>query len=126
MRPGSPGWQVGVGLGLASGFIGTMALTASNRAMALGGPRARSQYRFVLMPIQLIPESLTNSVPLFLQRQCNQTLGGPPSIVAAIGAMCELTILPLPLRSPNRSELLLRTPGSCSLLPLLATNFSTV
>ena len=65
-------------------------------------------------------------MPIFLQRQCDQTLGGPPSIVAAIGAMCELMILPLPLRSPNRSELLLRTPGPCLLLPLLATNFSTL
>ena len=41
-----------------------------------GGLRARSQCRFVLLPIHFIPESLTSSIPLFLKRQCDQTLGG--------------------------------------------------
>jgi hypothetical protein len=41
-----------------------------------GGDRARSHYRFVLPLICSIPDSLTYSVPLFLKRQCDRTLGG--------------------------------------------------
>ena len=41
-----------------------------------GGDRARSHCRFVLPPIYFIPDSLTESVPLFLKRQCDRTIGG--------------------------------------------------
>jgi hypothetical protein len=41
-----------------------------------GWDKARSHCRFVLLPlIHFIPESLTYSVPLFLKRQCDRTLG---------------------------------------------------
>jgi hypothetical protein len=43
-----------------------------------GAPRARSHCCFVLSPIHFIPDSLTYSVPLFLKRQCDRTLGDPP------------------------------------------------
>ena len=36
---------------------------------------ARSHCRYVLPRIHFIPESLTYSVPLFLNRQCDRTLG---------------------------------------------------
>jgi hypothetical protein len=42
------------------------------------GGRARSHCRFVPPLIPFIPESLTYSVPLFLKRQCDRTLGGRP------------------------------------------------
>jgi hypothetical protein len=35
--------------------------------------------RFVLPFIHFIPDSLTYSVPLFLKRQCDRTLGGGPA-----------------------------------------------
>jgi hypothetical protein len=38
-------------------------------------PRARSHCRFAPPLIHFIPESLTYSVPLFLKRQCDRTLG---------------------------------------------------
>jgi hypothetical protein len=37
--------------------------------------RARSHCRFVLPLIHFIPDSLTYSIPLFLKRQCDRTLG---------------------------------------------------
>jgi fructose-1,6-bisphosphatase I len=40
-----------------------------------GKLRARSHCRFVLSPIHFIPDLLTYSVPLFLKRQCDRTLG---------------------------------------------------
>jgi hypothetical protein len=43
-----------------------------------GGLRARSHRRFVPPLIHAIPYSLTYSVPLFLKRQCDRTLGGLP------------------------------------------------
>ena len=48
----------------------------AGRAHAGGGRRARS-HRCVAPPrIHFIPDSLTYSVPLFLKRQCDRTLGG--------------------------------------------------
>jgi hypothetical protein len=38
--------------------------------------RARSHCRFVLSLIHFIPDSLTYSVPLFLNRPCDRALGG--------------------------------------------------
>ena len=40
-----------------------------------GWARARSHCRFVPPLIHFIPDSLTQSVPLFLKRQCDRTLG---------------------------------------------------
>ena len=40
-----------------------------------GAVRARSHCRFVLPLIHFIPDSLIYSVPLFLKRQCDRTLG---------------------------------------------------
>jgi hypothetical protein len=48
------------------------------RGRAGGGRRARSHCRFVLPLINSIPDPRTYSVPLFLKRQCDQTLGGEP------------------------------------------------
>ena len=45
-------------------------------ALRRGGYRARPHCRFVLTLIHCIPDSLTYSVPLFLKRQCDRTLGG--------------------------------------------------
>ena len=42
-----------------------------------GRPRARSQCRFVPPLIHFITYSLTYSLPLFLKRQCDRTLGKP-------------------------------------------------
>ena len=42
---------------------------------ARGERRARSHCRFVLPPIHLITDSRTYSVPLFLKRHCDRTLG---------------------------------------------------
>ena len=50
---------------------------------ARGGTRARSHCRFVQPLIHFIPDSLTYSVPLFLKRQCNRTLGGARRGLAA-------------------------------------------
>jgi hypothetical protein len=57
-----------------------------------GAARARSHRRFVIPLIQLMPESLTYSVPLFLKRQCDRTLGasrevgdGDGAVVTAVG-----------------------------------------
>jgi hypothetical protein len=44
-------------------------------AATRGQLRARSHYRFVLPLTHVIPDSLTYPVPLFLKRQCDQTLG---------------------------------------------------
>jgi hypothetical protein len=41
-----------------------------------GGSRARSHCCFAPPLIRFIPDSLTYSVPLFLKRQCDRTLGG--------------------------------------------------
>jgi phytoene dehydrogenase-like protein len=46
------------------------------RARRRGGARARLHCRFVPPLIHFIPDSLTYSVPLFLKRQCDRTLGG--------------------------------------------------
>ena len=46
---------------------------------AAGEPWARSHCRFALPRIQFILDSLTYSVPLLLKRQCDRTLGEPPS-----------------------------------------------
>ena len=40
-----------------------------------GAARSRSHCRFVLQRIHFVPYSLTYSVPLFLKRQCDRTLG---------------------------------------------------
>jgi hypothetical protein len=40
--------------------------------------RARLHYRFVPPLIHCTPDSLIYSVPLFLKRQCDRTLGGRP------------------------------------------------
>jgi hypothetical protein len=42
-----------------------------------GAPRARSHCRFVRPHIHFIPDSLTYAVALFLNRQCDRTLGAP-------------------------------------------------
>jgi hypothetical protein len=42
------------------------------------GPRARSHCRFLLTLIHSIPDPLTCSVPLFLKRQRERTLGDAP------------------------------------------------
>ena len=47
-------------------------------AHAAGEARARSHCRFVLSSIHFIPDSLTYSVPLYLKRQCDRTLGEAP------------------------------------------------
>jgi hypothetical protein len=47
----------------------------SDRPNGRGACRTRSHYRFVLPLIHFIPYSLTYSVPLFLKRQCDRTLG---------------------------------------------------
>jgi hypothetical protein len=53
-----------------------------------GANRARSHCRFALPLIHFIPDSLTYSVPLFLERQCDRTLGakrwlvGPPLLAS--------------------------------------------
>ena len=44
-----------------------------------GHARARSHCRFTPPPIHFIPDSLTYSVPLFLNRQCDRTLGHGPA-----------------------------------------------
>jgi nucleoside-diphosphate-sugar epimerase len=46
-----------------------------NFEMARVARRARSRCRFVPPPIHFIPDSLTYSVPLFVKRQCDRTLG---------------------------------------------------
>ena len=43
--------------------------------MSEGEHRARSHCRFVLPVFHVIPKSLSYSVPLFLKRQCDRTLG---------------------------------------------------
>jgi hypothetical protein len=48
--------------------------------------RARSHCRFVRPPIHFIPDSLTYSVPLFLRRQGDRTLGQLPSRAADVAA----------------------------------------
>jgi hypothetical protein len=48
-----------------------------------GGDRARSHCRSVLPLIHCIPDSLTYSVPLFMKRRCDRTLGGPRPAAAA-------------------------------------------
>ena len=49
-----------------------------------GGLRVRLHCRFVLPLINCTPESLTYSVPLFLKRQCDRTLGGLRAVVAQV------------------------------------------
>ena len=50
----------------------------------------RSHRHFVLSPIHFIPDLLTYSVPLFLKRQCDRTLGelrrGLPHLKGCDGA----------------------------------------
>jgi hypothetical protein len=46
-------------------------------SLDMGMPRARPHCRVVLPRIPVIPESLAYSVPLFLKRQCDRTLGMP-------------------------------------------------
>jgi hypothetical protein len=41
-----------------------------------GGDRARSHCHFARPLVHFTPDSLTYSVPLFLKRQCDRTLGG--------------------------------------------------
>jgi hypothetical protein len=48
-----------------------------------GTARARSHCRFVLPLIHFIPDSLTYSVPLYLKRQCDRTLGTAGGIFPA-------------------------------------------
>jgi hypothetical protein len=48
------------------------------RATRRGRGGARSHCRYVLPLIRFTPESRTYSVPLFLKRQCDRTLGGGP------------------------------------------------
>jgi hypothetical protein len=43
-------------------------------------PRARSHLRFALPLIRFIPDSLRESVSLFLERQCDRTLCAPPHL----------------------------------------------
>ena len=51
-----------------------------------GQRRARSQCRFVLPVTHFIPDSLTYSVPIFLKRRCDRTLGQrAPGAVAGDG-----------------------------------------
>ena len=50
-------------------------LTAADAAALRGATRARSQCRFVLSCIHFMPGSLRYPVHLFLNRQCDQTLG---------------------------------------------------
>jgi hypothetical protein len=45
-----------------------------------GEDRARSHCRFVLPLIHFVPDLQTHSVPLFLNRQCDRTLGEDPFI----------------------------------------------
>ena len=53
-----------------------------------GESRARSHCRFVLPLVRFIPDSLTYSVPLFLKRQCDRTLGESscPAVVDCLTA----------------------------------------
>jgi hypothetical protein len=44
-----------------------------------GAARARSHCHFVPPLIHFIPDLLTYSVPLFLKRQCDRTLGAAPA-----------------------------------------------
>ena len=52
-----------------------------------GGTRARSHYRVVLPTYPLHKDSLKYSVPLFLKRQCDRTLGGATLELVAPAAM---------------------------------------
>ena len=52
----------------------------------MGAARARSHCRFVLLLAHFIPDSLTCSVPLYLKRQCDRTLGTPLVAVAGHAA----------------------------------------
>jgi hypothetical protein len=47
---------------------------------ALPGDRVRSHCRFVLTRIHFTPDSLTNSVPLFLNRQCDRARPGESAV----------------------------------------------
>ena len=60
-------------------------------------PRVRSQCRFALLLTHFIPESLGQSVPLFLKRQCDRARRPPPPV--AVGARREVG---LPQRRPRR------------------------
>jgi hypothetical protein len=50
-------------------------LPMADIAGSAGKSRARSHCRYVAPLIRFIPDSLTYSVPLFLKRQCDRTLG---------------------------------------------------
>jgi hypothetical protein len=61
---------------LAAAASGHGAITfPRSRNAADGALRDRSHCRFVPPLIHFTPDSLTNSVPLFLKRQCDRTLG---------------------------------------------------
>jgi ankyrin repeat protein len=61
-----------------------------SRADGEGATRARSHCRFASPLIHFTPELLTYSVPLFLKRQCDRTLGDTPQMVAAANGHLEL------------------------------------
>jgi hypothetical protein len=61
------------------------ALRVPAQAIHGGAARAWSHCRFVLLRIHFIPELLTYSVPLFLKRQCDRTLGADRLIPVSNG-----------------------------------------
>ena len=69
-----------------------------------GKTRAWSHCRFVLPPIHFTPDSLAYSVPLFLKRQCDRTLGKTTAYYTLEGMGCcfcptgsDLYVCPAPL-----------------------------
>ena len=74
-----------------------------------GEARARSHCRFALSLIHFIPDFLTYSVPLFLKRQRDRTLGEPPpcadndALVAATAGMGCADLVPLVTQPMSQS-----------------------
>ena len=67
-------------------------LPMADIAGSAGKSRARSHCRYVAPLIRFIPDSLTYSVPLFLKRQCDRTLGKSWFFVGmAVGMQCSHT-----------------------------------
>jgi MFS family permease len=70
-------------------WLGKLSDRYGRRPFFLIGPawgtlRARSHCRFVPPLIHFIPDLLTYSVPLFLKRQCDRTLGTLQNLLVAL------------------------------------------